>query len=230
MKKSIDHFLFSVAMLAFLFSSCDNGNADIKLFDSPPSVTVSKPLKYTSNVDFNLKATFKDGADPSLSKSPLASATFSIKTFDFATVKQEGPLTVTGVVTEITKPITALPAGKYKLILTAVDKNNNTKKDTTSFEVLTSAGIIGSSTPGGWDNETPMTRSTTDPDSYSIVLTLAAGEAKFRGNNGWGVNWGTDKFPSATGVQDGKNIPVTAGKYKITLNISTGAYSFEPQP
>jgi hypothetical protein len=225
----------SFSMLAILFTaliSCDNGNADIKLFDSPPSITLTKPLNYTSNVAFDLKATFKDGADPSLSKSPLTSASYSIKSFDFATTREEGALTVSGVVTTITKPVAALAAGRYKLILTAVDKNNNTKKDTTTFEVLTSAAIIGSATPNGWGTETPMTRSTTDPDVYTITLTFAAGEAKFRANNAWTLAWGDTKFPSGTGSTAGgaPNIPVPAGRFLVTLNISSGAYSFVAAP
>jgi Outer membrane protein SusF_SusE len=145
------------------------------------------------------------------------------------TVKEEGALTVSGVVTDVTKPVAALtPLGKYKLILTVVDKNNNTKKDTTTFEVLSSVAIIGSATPGGWNTETAMTRSAADPDVYTATLTLVAGEAKFRANNDWAVAWGDTKFPLGTGSTAGgaPNIPVVAGRYLITLNISSGAYSF----
>lgn len=219
-------------MLAILFTaliSCDNGNADIKLFDSPPAITLAKPVNYTSNVPFDLKVTFKDGADPSLSKSPLASASYSIKSFDFATTREEGALTVAGVITAVSKPVAALPVGRYKLILTAVDKNNSTKKDTTTFEVLSSAAIIGSATPNGWGTETPMTRSATDPDVYTITLTFAAGEAKFRANNAWDLSWGDSKFPTGKGsTANGPNIPVPAGRYLVTFNISTGEYSFVP--
>lgn len=215
--------------LSVLFSSCDNGNADVKLYDTPPSITVVKPLKYTSNVAITLKATFKDGADPSLSKSPLASGTWKITNTTFSSTLQEGNLTLSGVKTDVAQPVTALPVGSYKLILTALDKNNNSKKDTTTFTVLSSVAIIGDATPNGWNNETPMTRSDSDPDIYTITLTLSKGEAKFRANNAWAINWGVDKFPSGTGTQDGKNIPVAAGRYKITFNISTGEFKFEAQ-
>ncbi len=213
--------------LVLLLSSCDNGNADVKLYDTPPSVILTKPVNYTSNVTFDLKATFNDGADPSLSKSPLTTATFAIKSFDFATTIQEGTLTVSGVKSAVTKQINALATGKYKLILTATDKSNNVKKDTTTFEVISSAAIIGSATPGGWDVETPMERSATDPDVYTKTITLVAGEAKFRANNAWNLSWGNNKFPSGIGsTANGPNIPITAGRYLVTFNISTGAYSF----
>jgi len=227
MKKHFYLPLVFAGLLALVWA-CDNGNADIKLFDSPPSIVVVKPLKYTSNVDFNLKAVFKDGADPSLSKSPLATASFKITNPTFVTTVQEGPLTVSGVVTEVTRPITALPVGQYKLIVNVSDQNGNTKKDTTTFEVISTVGIIGSATPGGWDASTAMTRSATDSDVYSITVNLVAGEAKFRANNAWVVSWGAAKFPTAVGDVGGANIPVTAGRYLVTFNISTGAYSFVP--
>jgi hypothetical protein len=52
------------------------------------------------------------------------------------------------------------------------------------------------------------------------------GEAKFRQNNSWDVNWGDSAFPSGTGTQGGPNIPVIAGTYDVTFNIVTGDYSF----
>ena len=58
-------------------------------------------------------------------------------------------------------------------------------------------------------------------------MTLGAGEAKFRQNDDWAVNWGANSFPTGTGTQDGPNIPVSpGGDYNITFNKSTGEYSF----
>lgn len=88
-------------------------------------------------------------------------------------------------------------------------------------------GIIGDATPGGWDNDTDMEQDPTDPAIWRKRLILTQGEAKFRADNDWAVNWGSGDFPSGIATQDGANIPVEAGEYKITFNSTTGAYSFE---
>lgn len=78
-------------------------------------------------------------------------------------------------------------------------------------------GIIGNATPGGWDNNTPMTL---DPatQSYTITANLTAGEWKLRLGNSWDYNIGgsVDKP-----VLDGGNMTIdTAGNYTITLNVA----------
>jgi len=88
-----------------------------------------------------------------------------------------------------------------------------------------SIGIIGDATPGGWDSDTDMTE-TGNPGEVSITLDLVDGAAKFRAMDDWPWNWGSADFPTGTGVQDGDNIPVTAGNYTVTFNVNTGEYSF----
>ena len=92
-----------------------------------------------------------------------------------------------------------------------------------------SVGIIGSATPGGWDSDTDMTvvDAVGAPGEVSLSVELVDGEAKFRVNDDWPWNWGAGDFPMGTGVQDGANIPVTAGTYTVKFNVNTGAYSFE---
>lgn len=87
-------------------------------------------------------------------------------------------------------------------------------------------GIIGDATPGGWDDDTDMTQSSTDPNQWSLTLTLLDGEVKFRADDDWLVNWGAVDFPSGVGVMGGDNIPVVAGDYFISFNSDSGAYSF----
>lgn len=74
--------------------------------------------------------------------------------------------------------------------------------------------IIGSATPGGWDNGTLMTY---HPDTklWTVTATLTAGEMKFRWDASWTINFG-GSLGALT--QDGANIAVTAGTYDITLN------------
>ena len=88
-----------------------------------------------------------------------------------------------------------------------------------------SIGIIGSATPGGWDTDTNMDDK--GNGVFEITLDLVDGEAKFRANDSWDVNWGAKDFPSGIGLQGGDNIPVPAGRYKITFKPATGEYNFE---
>jgi hypothetical protein len=90
-----------------------------------------------------------------------------------------------------------------------------------------SVGIIGDATPGGWDNETGMLQDTGDKSIWRLRAKLKDGEAKFRADNDWAVNWGGADFPGGIATQDGPNIPITAGDYKITFNSTTGEYFFE---
>jgi hypothetical protein len=87
-------------------------------------------------------------------------------------------------------------------------------------------GIIGSATPGGWDNDTNLVKNAANPYKWSGTITLTAGEAKFRADNDWAVNWGATGFPVGTGTSNGSNIPVSAGTYFITFNTATGEYTF----
>lgn len=100
-----------------------------------------------------------------------------------------------------------------------------------------SVAIVGSATPGGWppvpqpqDYMDPDVMTTTDGVNYVInSITLITGAAKFRQDSSWNVQWGGDgNFPAGSGSQAGTDIPVTAGTYSVTLNRTTGAYSFAP--
>lgn len=63
---------------------------------------------------------------------------------------------------------------------------------------------------------------------FQQQANFTTGTIKFRQGKNWSVNWGSDKFPSGNGVQNGLDIPVTAGTYIVSFNSSTGAYSFVP--
>ena len=40
------------------------------------------------------------------------------------------------------------------------------------------------------------------------------------------MNWGNNTFPVGTGYQNGANIPVEAGSYRIVFNDILGKYYF----
>lgn len=91
---------------------------------------------------------------------------------------------------------------------------------------ITTVGLIGSGTPYGWNADTSMVQDAVNPDLWSIDVDLTDGEAKFRANDAWTINWGNTDFPKGTGTQDGPNIPVRAGYTHVTFNSATGEYYF----
>jgi hypothetical protein len=95
-----------------------------------------------------------------------------------------------------------------------------------AYSQITTVGLIGDATPGGWDTDTDMTQDGTNPDLWTLEVTLTAGAVKFRAENDWAINWGSTDFPTGVGTQDGPNIPVFAGDYFVTFNSATGEYSF----
>ncbi|NLN34180.1 MAG: SusF/SusE family outer membrane protein [Flavobacteriaceae bacterium] len=109
-------------------------------------------------------------------------------------------------------------AGKYKV---TIDFNNMTYV----IEAF-SIGIVGDAAPNGWDGpDVPLIYDPTS-DQFRAVVQFTDGEMKFRLNNDWGVNWGDD---GADGTLEagGANIPVTAGKYVVTVNVNEMTYEIE---
>ena len=91
-------------------------------------------------------------------------------------------------------------------------------------EPYVSISMIGPAL-SGWGTDVPMT--TTDGTTYKLYSqTFTAGPVKLRAANSWSTNWGDSSFPSGVGTQNGKDIPVTGGKYDVTFNIQTGAFTF----
>jgi hypothetical protein len=87
-------------------------------------------------------------------------------------------------------------------------------------------GLIGPAQTGGWDSDTDLVKDPGNPFIWSKVLVISEGEAKFRANDAWDVNWGATTFPSGIAVKDGPNIPAKAGTYFISINTGTGEYTF----
>ena len=82
-----------------------------------------------------------------------------------------------------------------------------------------SLGVIGDATSTGWDADTDM-QFNTEKQRFYVDVTLADGTIKFRANDAWDVNWG-----GADGVlvAGGENIPVSAGDYRIYVNLNDPA-------
>ncbi len=111
-------------------------------------------------------------------------------------------------------------------------------------------GVAGSATGLGWDVSVPLKRAAGNPHLWRGTVELTDGELKFRADNAWSTNWGGPQsrmdilsesgwsftgdpgevFPSGVADFNGSNIPVQAGRYRVTFNSRTFEYSFERIP
>lgn len=93
-----------------------------------------------------------------------------------------------------------------------------------------SIGLIGDSTPDGWDSDQDLTQSTFDPHVWYIKgIQLNDGGAKFRVDDAWDTNWGGPNFPSGPAeFNSSSNIPVAAGIYDVWFYDLDASYIFIP--
>ncbi len=87
-------------------------------------------------------------------------------------------------------------------------------------------GIVGSATTNGWDGPDMPLAYDPSSDTWKAVVSLAAGEIKFRFNNDWGLNYG-DTGADGTLESGGDNIAVAEGSYYVTVDFNTLEYSLE---
>ncbi|RRO26149.1 SusF/SusE family outer membrane protein [Flavobacteriaceae bacterium 14752] len=121
--------------------------------------------------------------------------------------------------------------GYYSLTVNTADGTSEfIPFDETGSTTFATIGIIGSATTGddtGWSADMDMTQSSFDPHLwYMTGLELFDGEAKFRADNDWAVNWGSNTELTGFASQDGPNIPVAAGTYDVWFNDLSETYVF----
>ena len=93
---------------------------------------------------------------------------------------------------------------------------------TYTTSLVSTYGIIGSATPGGWDAETTLTS-----DNYLVwtgTMHLVPGEYKFRANDAWDINLG-GTADNLTPGGDNLQFEGAEGDYVVTLDLSTLPYS-----
>ncbi|WP_037320801.1 SusF/SusE family outer membrane protein [Salegentibacter sp. Hel_I_6] len=120
----------------------------------------------------------------------------------------------------------------YYSLMVNVDEMTYTWEaiDESAADVQTNIGIIGDSTPNGWDADTDMTQSEFNPHIWYIQgIELTDGEAKFRADDAWDLDWGGTTPVSGETTVAGPNIPVIAGTYDVWFNTLDGRYTFIPQ-
>lgn len=87
-------------------------------------------------------------------------------------------------------------------------------------------GLVGDATPNGWDAPDALNLKYDEfSDQWRAIVTLKAGEIKFRLNSGWDVNYGGENGSLVSG---GSNIKVAAGTYLVTMNLKDNSYSLLP--
>ncbi|MBK7937955.1 MAG: SusF/SusE family outer membrane protein [Lewinellaceae bacterium] len=230
MKNIIKTSLLLLGVFA-LFFACKKEELDTTaLTDFPPgvlSVTPSDGSVVGSGQNFDIVVKFVSG-----SVSTLASTTVTLTDEGGTEIKSETK-SLSNTADSIAMAGTSFNAaglalGKYKIVVSVTDTKGKTQSRTTGFTIGIKPliGIIGSATADGWNSDTDMPE--VAPGVYELVVTLIDGEAKFRADNAWTVNWGAASFPTGTGTQDGPNIPVPAGTWKVRFEFPSGAYSFTP--
>ena len=95
------------------------------------------------------------------------------------------------------------------------------------LDLSTTWGVVGSATPNGWNGPDLPFFQTGEANIYAAYVTLNGGLIKFRENNSWTLNYGDDGV-DGTLEQDGANIPVSAGSYKIVINLNDLTYTITP--
>lgn len=110
-----------------------------------------------------------------------------------------------------------------ELVITIVEKSEN--GGGSGIEV-SSWGVVGSGyNDWGAFEDAPFYTTSTD-GIYVAYVNLMDGEIKFRENNDWANNYG-DTDVDGTLDAGGDNIVVTAGDYKITMDLNDNTYTIE---
>lgn len=111
--------------------------------------------------------------------------------------------------------------------ITAYSKNyykfsfNTTTGELTKLKSMNFFGIIGDAAKG-WGDEDDIELEFDPKDHvFTATVTLGDGNIKFRADHKWDLNFGLkDETEPGSLSEGGKDIPVTAGTYKITVDIN----------
>lgn len=122
-------------------------------------------------------------------------------------------------------------SGYYKITLDPTKKTCTyekvSKQDPAVYNEIDIAGDFNS-----WSTTTAMKPVNTYSGAvnhdwyFDIDASAGATKAKFLANQAWTVNWGNTDFPWGAGTQDGSNVSVKAGKWRVLFNDITGQYHF----
>lgn len=132
----------------------------------------------------------------------------------------------------LSNDITVSESGYYRLDLDS--RANALTINRITDEVATYTLMCMPGRYQGWDPaQNAMTTVTTVAPGHDWTADMTWNEdtqLKFAANGSWAINWGARTFPAGLGTQDGPNIPVAAGAYRICFNDLLGRYLFLPLP
>ena len=120
--------------------------------------------------------------------------------------------------------------GYYKLTVDTAALTYTLESVPAPTATYTSMSIIGTVNGNDFVTDRQLTQSTFDPHLWYISgAELLAGEFKFRANNSWDNNWGTNAEYFGTATKGGSNIPLSSEwTYDIYFNDATGDYTIIP--
>ncbi|SDS08547.1 SusE outer membrane protein [Polaribacter sp. KT25b] len=113
-----------------------------------------------------------------------------------------------------------------KLLINSSSKTVNITPYSSILDLSTTWGVVGSAA-NDWGATPDLPFFTTSTAGILVAyVTLTDGEIKFRENNEWTNDFG-DNGADGTLDTGGSNIAVSAGSYKITMNLNTNTYKIE---
>lgn len=126
----------------------------------------------------------------------------------------EGELTTDGSAGNLTVPATATYWCNVNIVAL-----------TYSVTEITTYGVIGDATPGGWDASTALTTTDGGLTWEGDIAFSGSGEWKLRANDGWDINLGGDLQDLTPG---GANIATPGeGTYHVVLSLGQLPYSVQ---
>jgi len=127
--------------------------------------------------------------------------------------------------------ISVSAGGYYKITLNTATYELTWEKLSGTYTAFTQMAMPGEYQ--GWDvSNNLMTALTTATENHDWVLSATYAtdtSLKFAANGAWDSNWGAEAFPYGVGTNNGPNIPVVAGTYKVFFNDILGTYMFLAQ-
>ena len=196
------------------------GNAAVGTWDNNAGDSRLLPLMKTSSATkFTFTGLFKSGADIGFKMIKEKGDWES----QFGKGAVDGQLSTVGSSGNLTVP----SEGYYTLTVDIEALTYTLEPATNPTKTYSNISVIGTATSGP---DIQLTKSAHDPNLWiGTKVNLKTGVFKFRANNSWDVNWGTNAEFFGTGVAGGADIPVSAEwNYDIYFNDATGQYSFIP--
>ncbi len=96
-----------------------------------------------------------------------------------------------------------------------------------SFDAISIVGDAGSQV-SGWGGAEVDLKFDAAKQRFWADVEFAAGEIKFRLDHAWTTSWGSKIIPGVLDTADGNNIAVTAGKYRVYVNMNNaGSMTYE---